>query len=173
MGKTIIDLLNPDIKLAGVCGLFCPACAAFIGTQEDPERLKALAEYINRSVEELECDGCRSERRSYHCENCQTRNCADEKGIKFCSECTEYPCMDLKEFQSRSPHRIEVFESLERIGEVGYEQWYREMIDHYSCPDCHTLNSAFEMDCRKCLTYPSCNYVNKHQLEIIQRKLKK
>ncbi len=32
-----------DKKLAAVCGLFCPACTIYIGTREDPDRLKASA----------------------------------------------------------------------------------------------------------------------------------
>ena len=44
----------PDKRLAAVCGLFCPACSVFIGTKEDPERLKVVAERLQRSVEELE-----------------------------------------------------------------------------------------------------------------------
>jgi len=51
---------TPDKRLAAVCGLFCPACTLFIGTKEDPERLKMVAMRIQLSVEELECHGCQS-----------------------------------------------------------------------------------------------------------------
>ena len=163
------NICIPDKHLAAVCGLFCPACGAFIGTSEDPERLKATAGRLQRPVEELECHGCRSEKRCFYCsENCKMVKCAAEKGIDFCGECAEYPCAELKVFQAQFPHRIGLWKSQERIKEVGYEKWYTEIIEHYSCPECHTLNSAYDMACRKCGTTPSCNYVSLHKDEIIQ-----
>ncbi|HKZ56796.1 MAG TPA: DUF3795 domain-containing protein [Thermodesulfovibrionales bacterium] len=158
----------PDKRLAAVCGLFCPACSVFIGTKEDPERLKVIAKRLQRSVEELECHGCRSEKRCFYCGSCKETRCAAEKGIDFCGECTEYPCEELRIFQTEMPHRIELWKSQERIKEIGYEKWYKEMIEHYSCPTCRTLNSAYDMACRKCGTTPSCAYVSLHKDEIIQ-----
>ncbi|MTI86302.1 MAG: DUF3795 domain-containing protein [Firmicutes bacterium] len=164
---------KPDKRLAAVCGLFCPACQFFIGTNEDQERLKGLAERLQRPVDELECHGCRSEKRCFYCnENCTMAKCAAEKGIDFCGECTEYPCAELKVFQAQLPHRIELWKSQERIKKVGYEKWYAEMIEHYSCPECHTLNSAYDIVCRKCGTDPSCTYVIQHKDEIIQQLAK-
>lgn len=49
------SLFIPDKRLAAVCGLFCPACTVFIGTKENPERLKGIAERFQRPVEDLEC----------------------------------------------------------------------------------------------------------------------
>lgn len=148
-----LRLCTPDKRHAAVCGLFCPSCTYFIGTKEAPEKLKERAKLFNRPVEELECYGCRSEKLFFFCkENCKMRNCAAEKKIDFCGECSEYPCAELKEFQVQLPHRIELWKSQERIKEVGYEKWYEEMIEHYSCPECGTLNSAYDMACRKCGT---------------------
>jgi hypothetical protein len=60
--------------------------------------------------------------------------CAADKNIDFCVECKEYPCAELKEFQAKMPHRIELWDSLKRIKAAGYKAWYTEMIEHYSCP---------------------------------------
>ena len=57
--------------------------------------------------------------------------CSIKKGFDFCNECPEYPCTELKAFQAQMPHRNELWKSQERIKEVGYEQWYEEMIEHY------------------------------------------
>ena len=160
-------------RLAAVCGLFCPACDIFIGTHEDPERLKVIAGRIQCPVEKLECNGCRSEKRCFFCNDyCKMTKCAAEKGIDFCGDCEEYPCAELKAFQVQMPHRIELWKSQERIKEVGYEKWYTEMIEHYSCAECHTLNSAYDMSCRKCGTAPSCKYVSLNKEEIIQHPAK-
>ncbi|OPX92819.1 MAG: hypothetical protein A4E59_02926 [Syntrophorhabdus sp. PtaB.Bin027] len=98
--------------------------------------------------------------------------CATEKGIDFCGECAEYPCAELKIFQAQMPHRIEIWQSQERIKEVGFEKWYMEMIEHYSCPECHTINSAYDMSCWKCGKTPSCNYVKLHKDKIAQHLAK-
>lgn len=159
----------PDKRLAAVCGLFCPACTVFIGTGEDMERLKMIAERLQRPIEELQCDGCRSAKRCFYCrEKCKMGRCAQDRGVDFCGECHEYPCEDLKAFQAEMPHRMELWKSQERIKEVGYEKWYTEMIDHYSCPECHTLNSAYDLKCRNCGREPSCDYVSQHKQAIEQ-----
>ena len=120
MTEAEATLNKPDKRLAAVCGLFCPACAVFIGTREEPERLKMLAEMMNFSVEEMKCYGCRSEKRIPYCGNCKMFKCAAEKGIDFCYECEEYPCEELKKFQTEFPHRIELWKAQERIKEVGF-----------------------------------------------------
>ena len=106
-----------DKRFAAVCGLFCPACSVFIGTREDPERLKVMARRIQRSLEELQCNGCRSEQRCFYCDDmCTITKCAAAKGVAFCGECAEYPCKDLKAFKSEMPHRIELWKSHARRG---------------------------------------------------------
>jgi hypothetical protein len=41
------------------------------------------------------------------------------------------------------------------------------MVEHYSCPRCHTVNSAYDIACRKCGTQPSNAYVEQHETEIV------
>lgn len=160
---------TPDKSKAAVCGLFCPACSLFIGTSEDPQRLNIMAQTFNQPVEELRCDGCRAERRNKYCSTCHMLKCAAEKGADFCIECSVYPCEELKQFQSILPHRLELWQSQERIGKAGWEQWYSEMIEHYSCTSCSTINSAYDRACRKCGAEPSCGYVRVNREAIVKR----
>ncbi len=160
-----------DKNLAAVCGLYCEACTLFIATKEDPVRLKALAARFQLPEEIVKCYGCRSEKRGPYCGNCKMITCAADRGIDFCVECKEYPCNDLKQFQSERPHRIELWDDLERIREIGYKQWLEEIRENYSCPKCHSLNSAYDLKCRKCGEDPGCNFVAKHHNEI-ERLLK-
>lgn len=160
---------KPVKKEAAVCGLFCTSCSIYIGTKEDPERLKSLAENFNVPVEEMECKGCRSDTRIGYCTNCKMFSCASEKGIDFCGECEEYPCMEIKQFQSILPHRVELWDSQKRIREAGCEKWFAEMLEHYRCPECGTINSAYDMACRKCGTTPGSKYVEVNQEEIMKR----
>jgi hypothetical protein len=157
-----------DKKLAAVCGLYCEACTLFIATREDPARLKWLAERFQISEEAIECYGCRSHKRGPYCEICKMFPCAADREIDFCSECAEYPCDELKQFQSEAPHRRELWDDLERIKAFGYKQWLEEIRENYTCPQCRTINSAYDLKCRKCGEEPSCNYVAKHKKAIEQ-----
>jgi hypothetical protein len=173
MENTDKNIYAPDKRLAAVCGLFCPACSVFIGTKEDPGRLNVIAQRVQRPIEELRCDGCRSEKRCFYCETkCTMAKCAAAKGVDFCGECAEYPCKDLKAFQAEMPHRIELWKSQERIRAVGHEKWYEEMIEQYSCKKCGTLNSTYDLKCRKCGEEPSCTYVGLHKDEIVRHLAK-
>ena len=159
----------PDKKHAAVCGLFCPSCTLFIASKEDPERLKKLSVRLNQSTEETRGEGCRSEKRTAYCKTCKMVACAAKKRIDFCVYCDEYPCDELKDFQSVYAHRIELWKSQKRIEEVGYERWFKEMVGHFSCPECNTINSAYDLICRKCGKEPSCRYVEINKQEIINR----
>jgi hypothetical protein len=160
-----------DKKLAAVCGLYCGACSWFISTHEDPERLRRLAAQIGYSEEESRCHGCRSGKRLPYCGKCKMFACAVERGIDFCIQCEEYPCDDLKQFQLAMPHRIELWANLERVKAVGHRQWLQEIRTSYTCPRCRTVNSAYDLKCRKCGEEPSCHYVAKHW-KIIEHHLK-
>lgn len=153
-------------ELAAVCGLYCQACTCFIATAEDPERLKRLATQWGITEEESKCHGCRSDRRLPYCGKCKMFACAAERGIAFCSECEDYPCDDLRRFQAAMPHRIELWENLGRIGSIGYKQWLEEIREDYTCPRCHTINSTYDLKCRKCGEVPSCKYVARHRQAI-------
>lgn len=160
--------LKPDKKLAAVCGLFCPACSLFIGTQEEPRRLEAMSARMGKTVDQLTCNGCRSDKLCFYCTSlCKMKSCAAKKGVDFCSQCDEFPCDVLKEFQAERPHRIELWDSGKRIREDGYEQWFRAMAFHYACPQCRALNSAYDMKCRSCGATPSCEYVRLHKDTIL------
>ncbi len=138
------------------CGLYCQACSVYIATQDGGKMLEALAEKLNQSVEDTRCFGCRSERVSKHCAKCSFKSCADEKNTQFCSQCGEYPCNQLKEFQTKMPHRAELFESLDYIKQKGIATWVEKMKSDFSCPSCGTINSPYLLKCRKCGSLP-CN----------------
>ncbi len=162
---------NAQKMVAAVCGLYCEACTLFIATKEDPERLKSLAARFQLPEEVMRCHGCRATRSGPYCQTCKMFSCATERGIEFCSDCEDYPCKDLKQFQSERPHRIELWDDLERIKEIGYKRWLEEIKPNYACPECQTINSAYDMTCRKCGEAPSCQYVAKHK-EAIEQVMK-
>jgi hypothetical protein len=64
------------------------------------------------------------------------------------------------------PHRIEIIESQNRLKEIDLEQWLIEMKENYSCPQCNTVNSAYDMACRKCGYSPGCKFIIRHKILI-------
>ncbi len=155
-----------DLMLTSVCGLFCGACSMYIASTEDPARLKMHSEQFQLSEDELRCYGCRSDNRAKFCDDCEMFDCATQKGVDFCNECDEYPCETLKEFQAECPHRNEIWKDMDRRKKVGVSQWVQESRENYSCPKCNTLNSPYDMTCRKCGNEPGNAYVSTHRTAI-------
>jgi len=173
MNKLNKSDLKPDKKTAAVCGLFCPSCTLYIGTLDDPARLTFLSEQFGKPVEDLRCTGCRTEQRSFYCRSmCTFVSCAAEKGVEFCGDCPDYPCENLKEFQSQAPHRAELWNSLDQISREGFEKWYMDMAELYACPDCGTINSAYDPSCRECGRAPANKFIELHA-EKIREHMKK
>lgn len=160
------DRSGRPAETAAVCGLYCQACSWFIATAEDPKRLKKLAAQLHFSEEEGKCHGCRSGKRLPYCGKCKMSACAVERGIDFCGECEEYPCDGLQRFQAAMPHRIGIWDNLQRIKSIGCEQWLKEIGDDYACPRCQTINSTYDLKCRRCGEEPSCKYVARHRQAI-------
>lgn len=156
---------------AAVCGLFCSACTFYIGTREDPARLERLAVAFGTSADRLYCDGCRSDRRLFYCSNCHMFACAEERGLSSCGECEDCPCPQLEEFVAERPHRADIYSSLARIAEIGSEAWVVEATIRHTCPDCGTLNSAYDIKCRTCGRDPSSPFVADHRAEVVASML--
>jgi hypothetical protein len=148
---------------AAVCGLCCDVCSIFIAGHEDPQRLALLAGRMGWTTDEAYCDGCRSARLTPYCRDCDLRACAEQRGHAFCNECADYPCAELEDFQREKPHRAELYQNLERISEVGADAWLTETRQRYSCAACGTINSTYDLKCRKCGLEPSCAFVDAHR----------
>ena len=168
--KTKSEKIKPDKKLAAVCGLFCPSCIIYIGARETAPRRAAIARSMGLEPETIRCDGCRSENRFSYCSTCQIVACAQGRGIDFCSNCSGYPCTKLQEFQNAYPHRLELWPWLDRIAAVGYETWFDEMLERFSCPECGTINSAYHLVCRVCGKSPGSAFAEAHHEKIAAHK---
>jgi hypothetical protein len=167
-----MNTIVPEKKTAAVCGLLCKSCGIYIATQENNnDQLRSIAERLHIPFEEVQCTGCRSNVLSAHCKTCFFRECSEKKEIGFCSECTDYPCAQLKEFQTKMPHRAELFQSLDRIKEAGWEKWYFEIVAHHSCTKCNTLNGWYEFTCKNCGSDPSSQFVadNYEKLSVFKK----
>jgi len=157
-----INRPQPNKTLTAVCGLFCPSCTIYIGSTTDPARLERMAAQRGVDVQSLHCKGCRSDKRYLFCATCYMCKCAAAKGHDFCGACDEYPCQELRDFQAKMPHRLDLWATQERIQQVGWETWFEEMLERYACPECGAINSAYDAVCYVCGHSPSCAYVAEH-----------
>jgi len=155
-----------------VCGICCATCSVYIASTEEPDKLKWIAQRFNLTEEEVKCEGCRSEKRFHHCKDCTFIACAEKEGVDFCSACSKYPCQELVDFQKQLPHRIELWQHHEEIQAKGWEQWFLESCERYSCPQCATINSAYDLACRRCGQKPASEFIARHG-EVIAAHLMK
>lgn len=149
------------------CGLYCDACSVYIASQFNKERLQVIAGKMNVPVEEMHCNGCKSDIISKHCKTCNIKACCTEKGFQSCAECADVPCDILKEFQPKMPHRAELFESLAYLAEHGQEEWFARMHADLGCAECGTINSPYYIKCRECGHMPANRFVADHMNELV------
>jgi hypothetical protein len=86
------------------CGLKCNKCHAFIATQNnDIAAIKEIAQRWgqqdnqNYSIEDIRCNGCRSNVLNKHCYRCNIRSCGVEKGLQNCGKCDDFICDKLQD----------------------------------------------------------------------------
>jgi hypothetical protein len=73
---------------------------------------------------------------------------------------------EIKEFQAKMPHRVELWKSQERIKEIGWEKWYLEMVEYFTCQSCNSLNGWYDFKCRKCDHSPGNKFVENHSVAL-------
>ncbi|MFA0889190.1 MAG: DUF3795 domain-containing protein [Synergistales bacterium] len=149
-------------ELAAACGLLCGACSVYIATQEDPERLKRISLKFGIPEEEVRCFGCGSDKKFGPCKDCLFSACAKERELDFCSECGDFPCKALTDFQAALPHRLDLWEDLDQARRLEPLEWIASVRQKYTCSRCGTINSVYDLSCRKCGRTPSCDFVERH-----------
>lgn len=165
--------LQPGSNLVGACGLYCGSCGIYLATQEnDIDKLLHYAVVLEQTLPETCCDGCGSDRKSAHCSHqCLFVACTQRQGVAFCGQCDRFLCREFSAFQSAMPHRFGMEKSQNFLVEQGIEQWLAYQNDQFTCRNCNTVNSAYDLACRKCGVTPSCPYVLRHR-EAIEKHLR-
>lgn len=151
-----------NMELVAHCGLFCGSCSVYIASQGDDSALDWIAARFNTTREEMRCNGCRSERLSQQCRDCDFRTCVHEKKIENCEDCSSFPCDNLRDFQTKMPHRIELFASARYRKENGLSMWFDKMYEDYSCTACKAVNSPYYITCKKCGHAPGNNFIERN-----------
>lgn len=108
-------------ELTAFCGLDCGQCGAFIATKEDDDNKRAevaalWSKMFNAEIEakQINCSGCRTVEgaKFSHCNVCEIRRCARDKGVESCAFCEEYACAKLDPVINAVPEAREMLEGI-------------------------------------------------------------
>ena len=137
-------------ELIAYCGLFCGACSFKVAYDEnDRIHIENMPEKYDkfRNMPLEFCPGCRLENQ---CGNCDIKDCAEKKDVKYCSQCDEFPCQKLDDFNKDGiPHHSESIENLQQLKQLGPESWIALQKQKWTC-ECGTKHSWYQKNCKKC-----------------------
>jgi hypothetical protein len=156
------------VHLAAACGTYCGACPAYLAKHSDSEQIKMRQQKRLSSeptkalkgippsnwMDGLLCDGCLSGGMlAAHCQNCVIRKCAENKQSDArCSYCEELPCYRITNLinMGRYLHRAEYLPNLNKIREMGVQQWIKYEEERWRCPRCGLPMSWYDAECVGC-----------------------
>ncbi|WP_319558992.1 DUF3795 domain-containing protein [Marispirochaeta sp.] len=116
-----------ELNKVAPCGIDCINCELFAENKR-PDVWERVAKMTEKSMEEVQCKGCREQEGCPILEDCQTLACVKENGVDFCYQCTEFPCRRLqpmKQGAERTPHNLKVY-NLCRLKQLGMEGFLAE-----------------------------------------------
>jgi hypothetical protein len=102
------------------------------------------------------CDGCLSGGQiAYHCQNfCDMRKCvANKQNVTRGSDCEELPCYritNLINMDGGYLHRKEYLPNLEKIRELGVQEWVKYEEERWRCPQCGLPMRWYDAECVGC-----------------------
>ncbi|MCP4719287.1 MAG: DUF3795 domain-containing protein [Desulfobacteraceae bacterium] len=153
---------NPDF--ISPCGLYCGVCAIYIAhcdkNQKFKERLVNL--YKGKvagkgtlpnanifSTKDIHCKGCLSEDLFMHCNQCEIRDCTQEKGYTGCHQCDEFPCRFIENFPMTIGKKV-ILRSVPYRREFGTKKWIQDEEARYYCPECGNKVFRGVTKCNQC-----------------------
>lgn len=142
--------LNP--KLLAPCGLYCGVCSIYYADKHANNTLKQkLSKTYWCKPEEIECDGCLSDKRYFFCETCQIRACVQQKGIIGCHECVEWPCERIENYPYPLAKEY-MLHSIPARKDRTDEEWVKWEEHNWICPACGTEAFRGARRCPACKT---------------------
>ncbi len=156
--------INPDF--ASPCGLYCGVCAIYIAHRDNNQKLKEglvrlyqggtagkgiLPNSENLTTEDIRCNGCLSNDRFMHCQQCEIRECTQEKGYTGCHECDDFPCQHIEHFPMTVGKKV-ILRSVPYRRKFGTEKWIQDEEARYICPECGNKVFRGVIKCNQCKT---------------------
>ncbi len=156
---------NDKAPLAAACGTYCGACPAYLAkhTTDEQIRQKRISPEPTEAqpgippsgwMKGLLCDGCLSGGQlAGHCQSCSIRLHALEKqNDARCTDCEELPCYRMTNLINMGDylHRQEYLPNLQKIREMGVQEWIKYEEERWRCPQCGNPMSWYDAECIKC-----------------------
>ena len=151
------DLLSP-------CGLYCGVCAIYIADRDNNLKFKQrLVDLYKGKVagkgtlpgsetlcaDDIRCNGCLSENRFMHCDQCDIRQCTTQKGYTGCHQCEEFPCRHIDNFPMAVGKKV-ILRAIPYRRKFGTEKWVRDEEARYTCPECGNKVFRGAVKCNQC-----------------------
>ena len=151
-------------EFASPCGLYCGVCAIYIAPRDNNQKLKEglvrlyqggtagkgiLPNSDNLTTEDIRCNGCLSDVRFMHCQQCEIRECTQDKGYTGCHECKDFPCQYIDNFPMTVGKKI-IFRSVPYRKKVGTDKWIQDEEARYICPECGNKVFRGVIKCNQC-----------------------
>lgn len=154
--------------LAAACGTYCGACPAYIAKHSEHEQIQTELQERSSSrpkkppkntppadwMDGLLCDGCLGGGTlAAHCQTCEIRICAaNNQNDSRCSQCKELPCARITSLMMMGDylHRDEYLPNLEKIREMGVQEWVKNEEERWRCPQCGRPMSWYDARCAGC-----------------------
>ena len=154
--------INKDF--ASPCGLYCGVCAIYIAHRDNNQKLKEglvrlyqggtagkgiLPNSEKLTTEDIRCNGCLSNDRFMHCQQCEIRECTQEKGYTGCHECDDFPCQHIEHFPMTVGKNV-ILRSVPYRRKFGTEKWIQDEEARYICPECGNKVFRGVVRCNQC-----------------------
>lgn len=145
-------------KFLSPCGLYCGVCSVYYATRDNNQKFMekllnfyqhAMTDLDNLTVEDLQCEGCLSEKTSFFCQACSIKDCTRKKGYSGCHECDDFPCQFIENFPIPVGKKV-VLRSIPYRKKWGTQKWVRDEEARYICPDCGNKVFRGVKRCNKC-----------------------
>ncbi len=132
----MIEKAANQTELAAPCGLYCGVCGIHMAhANDDLEFKERLAEELGLTVEDIKCEGCRSDVLFEGCKSCGIRSCVAEKAIEGCHQCNDFPCRHIVDYPLHYGRRVMERAVPDRRA-LGVEEWIGKERRRYRCPYC-------------------------------------
>lgn len=142
-----------QINLVGACGLYCGACDHYLSNTASGKHLLERKTAIGIKVSQNPCGGCKVDcldKLCKWCRECSIRKCVIGKNLNHCRECKQFPCEEIEAFNGIHMHKREGYQNLARLSELGISEWLKEQEVRWSCRNCGSSYSFYELECFCC-----------------------
>ncbi len=133
-----------ESKFLAHCGLYCGVCGVYYATRDNNTKFleRLLAMYAEKipglegvSIEDLKCEGCRSDQVNLFCGSCAIKACTQEHGYDGCHQCDQFPCDHIEHFPMPVGKKV-ILRAVPYWREHGTQKWVADEEARYICPDC-------------------------------------